>query len=110
MLDDGFTLPESEVIMEYLDERYPEPAAASGRIASCAPRRGCLVFRFDDLLGDDYYAFRRGEPNDLAVRLEALPVGQSLFADFAYVPWVIRAARPARRRAAGARRDVARRI
>ena len=25
VLDDGFVLPESEVIMEYLDHRYPEP-------------------------------------------------------------------------------------
>jgi glutathione S-transferase len=25
VLDDGFVLPESSVIMEYLDERYPEP-------------------------------------------------------------------------------------
>ncbi len=26
VLDDGFALPESAVIMEYLDERFPEPA------------------------------------------------------------------------------------
>jgi glutathione S-transferase len=56
-------LPESEVIMEY----------------------------FDELLGRDYYAFRRGDDNDLAAKLERLEVGQSLFADVAYVPWVIRA-------------------
>ena len=49
------------------------------------------MHRFDDILGDDYYAFRRGDPNDLAGKLEALEVGQSLFADFAYAPWVIRA-------------------
>ena len=47
--------------------------------------------RFDENLGDDYYAFRRGDDNDLAGKLEALEVGQSLFADVAYVPWVIRA-------------------
>ena len=47
--------------------------------------------RFDDALGRDYYAFRRGEANELAARLDALDVGQSLFADIAYVPWVIRA-------------------
>jgi glutathione S-transferase len=50
-----------------------------------------LVHRFDDALGRDYYAFRRGDPNELAGRLEALVVGQSLFADIAYAPWVIRA-------------------
>ena len=49
------------------------------------------VFRFDQLLGDDYYAFRRGEENALDDRLASLPIGKSLFADIAYVPWVIRA-------------------
>lgn len=89
VLEDGFTLPESEVIMEYLDEAYPErPLLPADRAARAQAR--CLVYRFDDVLGDDYYAYRRGDPNDLAVRLEALEVGQSLFADVAYVPWVIR--------------------
>jgi RNA polymerase-associated protein len=90
VLEDGFALPESAVIMEYLEERHPEPpllpldhpARARARLA---------VFRFDDLLGDDYYALRRGEPNALAERLEQLPVGLSLFSDIAYLPWVIRA-------------------
>jgi hypothetical protein len=50
-----------------------------------------LVHRFDDLLGDDYDAFRRGDANALDERLEQLEVGQSLFADIAFVPWVIRA-------------------
>jgi glutathione S-transferase len=90
VLDDGFVLPESEVIMEYLDERYPEhpllPADGADRA-----RARVLVHRFDDALGRDYYAFRRGDPNELAGRLEALVVGQSLFADIAYAPWVIRA-------------------
>lgn len=89
VLDDGFTLPESEVIMEYLDEAYPErPLLPADRPARGRAR--FLVHRFDDLLGDDYYAYRRDEPNDLAKRLEALEVGQSLFADVAYAPWVIR--------------------
>jgi len=90
ILDDGFVLPESEVIMAYLDERYPEqpllPAAPGERA-----RARLLVQRFDDNLGDDYYAFRRGDDNDLPGRLDALEVGQSLYADVAYVPWVIRA-------------------
>ena len=50
-----------------------------------------MVHRFDTNLGDDYYAFRRGDSNDLGAKLEALDAGQSLFADIAYVPWVIRA-------------------
>jgi hypothetical protein len=42
-------------------------------------------------LGRDYYAFRRGDANRLSDRLAALPVGASLYADFAYLPWVVRA-------------------
>ena len=90
VLDDGFVLPESEVIMEYLEERYPEPALLPSDLGERARAR-LLLHRFDDNLGDDYYAFRRGEDNDLAGRLEELEVGQSLYADVAYVPWVIRA-------------------
>ena len=48
------------------------------------------MFRFDDLLGDEYYAFRRGEPNAVDERLAELPVGESLYVDFAYLPWVMR--------------------
>jgi stringent starvation protein A len=90
VLGDGFVLPESAVIMEYLEERYPEPALLPADPAARAEAR-LAVFRFDDLLGDDYYAFRRGEPNELAARLEALPAGLSLFSDIAFAPWVIRA-------------------
>jgi glutathione S-transferase len=90
VLEDGFILPESEVIMAYLDERYPERPLLPADLAERARAR-LAVHRFDDNLGDDYYAFRRGGDNDLAGRLEALEVGRSLFADVAYVPWVIRA-------------------
>jgi len=90
VLDDGFVLPESAVIMEYLDERYPDAPLLPRDRAERALAR-LRVFRFDELLGDDYYAYRRGEENDLAGRLERLEVGQSLYADVAYVPWVIRA-------------------
>ena len=90
VLDDGLVLPESAVIMEYLEERHPEPPLLPGDLAARARAR-LAVFRFDELLGDDYYAFRRGEPNALAARLAALPVGLSLFSDIAYVPWVLRA-------------------
>jgi glutathione S-transferase len=90
ILDDSFVLPESEVIMEYLEERYPEQALLPADPHARARAR-LLVHRFDDLLGRDYYAFRRGDENALAERLEALEVGQSLFADIAFVPWVVRA-------------------
>lgn len=90
VLDNGFVLPESEVIMAYLEELEPAPALLPEGPAERAEVR-LLVRRFDDLLGDDYYAFRRGDDNELAARLDALPVGRSLFSDFAFVPWVIRA-------------------
>jgi len=90
VLDDGFTLPESEVIMAYLDDRYPERPLLPSDLAERAQAR-LLVHRFDENLGTDYYAFRRGDANDLAAKLNSLEVGQSLFADLAYVPWVIRA-------------------
>ena len=90
VLDDGFTLPESEVIMAYLDERFPERPLLPESLPERARAR-LLVHRFDDLLGRDYYAFRRGDQNELDAKLARLEVGQSLFADIAYVPWVIRA-------------------
>ena len=90
ILDDEFVLPESEVIMAYLDERFPEPPLLNGNLQERALAR-LRVHRFDSSLGHDYYAFRRGDANDLSTRLEGLPVGESLYADFAYVPWVIRA-------------------
>jgi glutathione S-transferase len=83
-------LPESEVIMELLEETHPEPSLLPADPQERARAR-LLMHRFDENLGDDYYAFRRGEPNDLAGRLERLEVGQSLYADTAYAPWVIRA-------------------
>jgi len=90
ILDDGFVLPESEVIMAYLDERYPEPALLPSDPVARARAR-LLVHRFDQNIGDDYYAFRRGDSNDLAEKLERLQVGESLYSDVAYVPWVLRA-------------------
>jgi glutathione S-transferase len=84
------TLPESEVIMEYVEELHPDPPLLPPDPEARARAR-LLVRRFDDNLGDQYYAFRRGDPNDLAGSLERLELGQSLWADVAYVPWVIRA-------------------
>jgi glutathione S-transferase len=87
--DGGLVLPESAVIMEYLEESHPDPPLFPTALADRARSR-LAVFRFDDLLGDEYYAFRRGEPNELASRLDALPVGRDLFADVAFAPWLIR--------------------
>jgi hypothetical protein len=51
------------------------------------------IDRFDDELGNDYYAFRRGESNNLVQRLRELDVAHLPYglAAIAYVPWVIRA-------------------
>jgi glutathione S-transferase len=89
VLDDGFPLPESAVVMEYLEERFPEPALLPADLDGRAKAR-LAVFRFDNLLGDEYYALRRSEPNAVDARLAELPVGESLYVDFAYLPWVMR--------------------
>ena len=88
--EDTLVLPESAVIMEYLEERYPEPALLPLDPAPRALERW-RVFRFDDELGDDYYAFRRGESNALDERLQSFEPPEYGFAAIAYVPWVIRA-------------------
>ena len=101
--EDGWLLPESAVIDEYLDERYPEPPLLPADPAERAFAR-LLTFRFDEYLGGPYYALRRGEAEaDAALevalgRLDglvaALPYlsGRDFgLADVAYVPWVLRA-------------------
>ena len=101
--DGGFVLPESEVIMEYLEERYPEPAMWPADPAERALGRLWLQ-RFDDRLGDAYYALRRGSEgaqDELAVKLaeldrslEAQPYltgWEYGLADVGYAPWLIRA-------------------
>ena len=57
--DEGLVLPESEVIMEYLEQRYPEPALWPEDAAERGLAR-LLVHRFDTNLGGAYYAARRG--------------------------------------------------
>jgi len=91
VLEDGvLVLPESSLIMEYLDERAPSPQLLP-EDASERARARLQVLRFDDVLGREYYAARRGEPSSLDERLRDLPVGWNLFVDVAYAPWVIRA-------------------
>jgi RNA polymerase-associated protein len=100
--EDAWILPESAVIMEYLEERYPEPALLAADPADRALAR-LWVFRHDDFT-KPYYALRRGEDGAAArfdeqlERLEAalavrtwLGGGEYGLADIAYVPWVLRA-------------------
>jgi RNA polymerase-associated protein len=100
--EDGRSLPESAVIMEFLEERYPEPALLPPDPADRAYVR-LLIFRDKDLT-DPYYAVRRGEDEargQLDAALEGFDavLGTRPFlagteyglADIAYVPWFLRA-------------------
>ena len=100
--DGGDPLPESAVIMEFLEERFPEPALLPPDPADRAAAR-LLIFRDHDLT-DPYYALRREEDGareefDAALgRFDAL-LGEQPYlsgadyglADIALVPWVLRA-------------------
>jgi glutathione S-transferase len=101
--DGGLVLPESVVIGEYLDERYPDPPLWPADPAERALGR-LLVERFDQRLGDAYYALRRGASGAaeaLETRLAELDrllaerpflTGREFgLADIAYLPWVLRA-------------------
>jgi glutathione S-transferase len=98
----GFLLPESAVIMEYLEERYPEPPLLPADPAERALVR-LLVERFDRLR-KPYYALRRGDEaarpeldrqlGELDGLLEERPFlgGREYgLADIAYLPWILRA-------------------
>jgi RNA polymerase-associated protein len=96
--EDGLVLPESVVIMEYLEDRYPEPALLPADAAERALVR-LRIERFDNALGDAYYAFRRGEEgaeDRLAHCLSFLDRGvgsmpdRYTLAEIAYLPWLIR--------------------
>jgi RNA polymerase-associated protein len=100
--EDGWALPESAVIAEYLEERFPEPALLPADPAARAVVR-LLVFRHEDF-SDPYYALRREEPGAAASFSDALGALDALLthvpylgglefglADVGYVPWVIRA-------------------
>ena len=100
--EDAFVLPESAVINEYLEERYPEPPLWPADPAERAHGR-LLVERFDSL-SRPYYALRRGEDDardrlddQLALlddRLGGRPylTGREFgLADVAYLPWILRA-------------------
>ena len=100
--EEGWILPESAVISEFLNERYPEPALWPDDLGERAAGR-LLVFRFDDF-SKPYYALRRGEDGArerfeeelsfLDGLLEGPPwlSGRSFgLADVAFLPWVLRA-------------------
>jgi glutathione S-transferase len=100
--DGGVPLPESAVIMEFLEERYPDPPLLPLDPADRAAVR-LLVFRDHDLT-DPYYALRRGEDGaeeqlDAALRRFDHVLGERPYlggaeyglADIALVPWFLRA-------------------
>ena len=100
--EEAFVLPESAVINEYLEERYPEPPLWPADPAERAEGR-LLVERFDSF-SRPYYALRRGE-DDARDRLDDqlallddrlggrlyLTRGEFGLADVAYLPWILRA-------------------
>jgi stringent starvation protein A len=100
--EDGWILPESAVIMEYLEERYPEPALLAADPADRALAR-LWILRHDDFTRP-YYALRREEDGaaerfgEQLAKLDAsvavrpwLGGAEYGLADIAYVPWVLRA-------------------
>jgi glutathione S-transferase len=100
--EDGWVLPESAVIMEFLEERYPEPALLPADPADRAAAR-VLIFRDSDLTSP-YYALRREEEgareryDEALGRFEALVAERPYLsgaeyglADIALVPWFLRA-------------------
>jgi glutathione S-transferase len=100
--EDVWLLPESSVILEYLEERYPEPPLLPPDPADRALAR-VWIFRHDAFT-KPYYALRRGEEGaaerlgeqlaklDAALSRQPWLTGREYgLADIAYVPWVLRA-------------------
>jgi glutathione S-transferase len=103
VLEEGeWLLPESAVIMEYLEERFPAPALLPSARDERALGR-LRIFRMDELT-DPYYELRREEDGargrldaqlgriDEALRERPWLGGSDYgLADIAYVPWLLRA-------------------
>jgi len=100
--EDAFVLPESAVINEYLEERYPEPPLWPADPAERATGR-LLVEHFDQL-SRPYYALRRGDEDarerlgdelaklDMVLAVRPFLSGREFgIADAAYLPWILRA-------------------
>ena len=68
--EDGWALPESAVINEFLEERHPDPPLLPADLAARAAAR-LRIFRYDDFTRP-YYALRREEPGAEAEFAEAL--------------------------------------
>jgi glutathione S-transferase len=95
-------LPESKVIMEYLEERFPEPPLWPADAAARALAR-LLLERFDDL-SDPYYDLLKDRPGASEERLrkelirldgilEAQPflTGAAFgLTDVGFLPWILR--------------------
>jgi glutathione S-transferase len=100
--DEGLVLPESRVIMEYLEERFPEPPLWPADAAARALAR-LLLERFDDL-SDPYYDLLKDRPGASEERLrkeltrldgilEAQPflTGAAFgLTDVGFLPWILR--------------------
>jgi len=100
--DEGLVLPESKVIMEYLEERYPEPPFWPADAAARALAR-LLLERFDDL-SDPYYDLLKDRPEasedrlrkqlaklDSLLEMQSFLTGATYgLADIGYLPWILR--------------------
>ena len=100
--DGGLVLPESRVIMEYLDERFPDPPLQPPDAAERALAK-VLLERFDDF-SDPYYDLFRdregGSPervHEELARLDSILARRPFLSgshygltDIGYVPWIFR--------------------
>jgi glutathione S-transferase len=101
--ENDLCLPESRVIMEYLEDRFPAPGLGASDPVERARMR--LWFeRFDAFSSPYYRVVFEGAPREeleaaLAKLDEVLTAGAYLvgsrysLADIAYVPWILRAGR-----------------